>query len=164
MRIIVISDTHGNFSNLENIFLRNADADWFIHLGDGERELDRFIIENPVYEHKIIHVAGNCDYHSLSHNDFILPVSYCKIFATHGHNYYVKSSLEPLKAVAKENGCNIILYGHTHSRFMRQEDGFYIMNPGSASCPRDGYPASFGTIDISHYGVVMNIADVPPLR
>ena len=164
MRIIVISDTHGNFSNLENILLRNADADWFIHLGDGERELDRFIIENPVYERKVIHVAGNCDYNSLSHNDFILPAAYCKIFATHGHNYHVKMSLEPLKTTAKEKGCNIILYGHTHSRFMHQENGLYIMNPGSASCPRDGYPPSFGTIDISLYGVVMNIADVPPLR
>ncbi|MDE6797574.1 MAG: metallophosphoesterase [Ruminococcus sp.] len=164
MRIIVISDTHGNFSNLENIFLRNADADWFIHLGDGERELDRFIIENPIYERKIIHVAGNCDYHSFSHDDFILPADYCKIFATHGHKHHVKMSLEPLKAVATENDCNIILYGHTHTRFMYQKDGLYIMNPGSASCPRDGYPASFGTIDISHYGVVMNIADVPPLR
>lgn len=164
MRIIVLSDTHGNYSALENILLRNANADWFIHLGDGERELDRFIMANPVYERKIIHVAGNCDPHSMSHDDFILPAAYCKIFATHGHLYGVKSSLERLKATAKENGCNIILYGHTHSRFMHEEDGLYIMNPGSASCPRDGKPASFGNIDISLYGVVMNIADVPPLR
>lgn len=164
MRIVVISDTHGNYSALENILLRNANADWIIHLGDGERELDRFIMENPAFERKIISVAGNCDYHSMKHDDFIIPVAYCKIFATHGHLYGVKNSLEKLKATAKENGCNIVLFGHTHSRFMHEEDGLYIMNPGSASCPRDSKPASFGNIDISLYGVVMNIADVPPLR
>ena len=164
MRIIILSDTHGNYSALENILLRNADADWFIHLGDGERELDRFIASNPFYERKIIRVAGNCDYHSMHHDTFILPAAYCKIFATHGHLYNVKNSLDELKATAKENGCNIVLYGHTHSRFMHEEDGLYIMNPGSASYPRDGKPASFGHIDISLYGVVMNITNVAPLK
>lgn len=164
MRIIVISDTHGNYDALETVFLRNSDADWFIHLGDGERELDSFITYNPAFERKIIHVAGNCDYNSLSHEQFVLPAAYCKIFATHGHTYGVKSSLEGVKKTAKEYGCNIILYGHTHERFMKFEDGFYIMNPGSASCPRDGKAPSFGNIDISLYGVDMNIANVAPLR
>ena len=36
MRIVVLSDTHGNYFNLESIILRNTDADWRIHLGDGE--------------------------------------------------------------------------------------------------------------------------------
>lgn len=164
MRIIVISDTHGNYSAIENVFLRNTDADWFFHLGDGERELDRFIIANPMFSQKIIHVAGNCDYCSLSHDIFTLPVMNAKILATHGHMHGVKSSLEPLKKLAIQNGCNIILYGHTHSRFMRCENGLYIMNPGSASCPRDGKPASFGHIDISFAGIVMNIADIPCLK
>lgn len=164
MRIIVLSDTHGNYSALEKILLRNADADWFIHLGDGERELDRFKISNPVFERKIIQVAGNCDYNCMSHDQFILPVTDGKIFATHGHLYGVKSSLEPLKKTALQNGCNIVLYGHTHERFIKYEDGLYIMNPGSASCPRDGNVPSFGHIDISPAGIVMNIADVTPLK
>lgn len=164
MRIIVISDTHGNYNALESVFLRNSDADWLIHLGDGERELDNFIISNPSFERKIIHIAGNCDYNSFSPEQFVLPVSDYKIFATHGHKYGVKSSLENIKKTAKEFGCNIILYGHTHERFMINEDGFYIMNPGSASCPRDGKVPSFGNIDISPAGIVMNIANVTPLK
>ncbi len=164
MRIIVISDTHGSYSAIENVFLRNTDADWLFHLGDGEYELDRFIISHPMLAPKIIHVAGNCDYGSLSHDIFMLPAMDCKILATHGHQHGVKNSLEPLKKLAIENGCNIVLYGHTHSRFMSFENGLYIMNPGSASCPRDGKPASFGHIDISPAGVIMNIADVPRLK
>lgn len=164
MRIIVLSDTHGSYSALEKVLMRNTDADWFIHLGDGERELDRFKVSHPIFEHRIIHVAGNCDYNSMSHDQFILPVADCKIFATHGHQYGVKSSLGPLKKTALQNGCNIALYGHTHSRFMSCEDGLYIMNPGSASCPRDGKEPSFGHIDISPAGIVMNIAEITPLK
>ena len=40
MRIIVFSDTHGNYSAMHKIFKRNGDADLFIFLGDGERDLD----------------------------------------------------------------------------------------------------------------------------
>lgn len=164
MRIVVISDTHGNYSAIEDVFLRNADADWLFHLGDGEHELDRFIVANPFLSQKIIHVAGNCDYGSLSHDVFTLPAMNNKILATHGHMHGVKSSLEPLKQLAVQNGCNIILYGHTHERFISYQDGIYIMNPGSASCPRDCKPPSFGHIDIMPANVVMNIADVTPLR
>lgn len=160
MRIIVMSDSHGNYQALEKVILRNTDADWIFHLGDGESELDRFIVNHPVIAPKIIHVAGNCDYHSLSSDDFVLPVPGHKIFATHGHRYGVNFSLEHIKDTARENGCDIILYGHTHVRFNKSEDGFYILNPGSSSSPRDNRPPSFGHIDISDQGVVTNIADI----
>lgn len=160
MRIIVMSDSHGNYNALEKIILRNTDADWIIHLGDGEPELDRFIVEHPIIAPKIIHVAGNCDYRSFSSDDFVLPVPDHKIFATHGHRYGVNFSLEDIKNQAKEHGCDIILFGHTHVRFNKFEDGFYILNPGSSSAPRDNRPPSFGHIDISSQGVVTNVADV----
>lgn len=160
MRIVVMSDTHGNYRALESIIMRNTDADWIFHLGDGERELDRFIRGHEVLAPKIIHVAGNCDFRSLSHEVFTLPVMEHKILATHGHMFGVNGSLDKLKKTALSNGCDIILYGHTHARFQSFEDGLYILNPGSASQPRDGSKPSFGHIDISPAGVVCNIADV----
>lgn len=160
MRVIVLSDTHGNYSVLEKILLRNTDADWFIHLGDGERELNRFVVSHPDLSQKIIHVAGNCDANSISPEYFVLPVDGHTILATHGHLYGVHGSRERLKMLARANKCDIILFGHTHERFESHEEGFRIMNPGSASCPRDGRPPSFGHIDISPAGVVLNIADV----
>lgn len=160
MRIIVLSDTHGNFSALESVINRNTDADWIFHLGDGERELDRFITANPILAPKIVHVAGNCDFNSLSHDVFTLPAMEHKILATHGYQFGVNSSLERLKSLARTNGCDIVLYGHTHVRFQSFEDGLWILNPGSASCPRDGKKPSFGNIDISSKGIVINIADV----
>ena len=160
MRIIVMSVSHGNYSAVESIIDRNTDADWIFHLGDGERELDRYITSHPMIARKIIHVAGNCDFNSMSPDVFTLPVLEHKIFATHGNQYGVKSSVEPIKRAAKEEGCDIILFGHTHCRYNNFDDGFYILNPGSAGAPRDGNKPSFGHIDISPAGVVMNIVDI----
>jgi len=160
LRIIVLSDTHGNYNALDSVISRNTDADWIFHLGDGERELDRYVISHPFIASKIIHVAGNCDGGSLSNDFFILPVSEHKILATHGHLYGVNRSLERLKILAYTNECDIVLFGHTHIRYESYENGLYILNPGSASIPRDGQKPSFGHIDISPAGIVTNIVDV----
>ena len=32
MRIVVLSDTHGNYRALESVIMRNTDADWIIQL------------------------------------------------------------------------------------------------------------------------------------
>lgn len=69
-------------------------------------------------------------------------------------------SLGHIKSTAVKNGCDIVLYGHTHARCNLYEDGLYIMNPGSASCPRDGNKPSYGIIDIVPAGISMNIADI----
>ena len=36
MRIVLMSDSHGNYAAINNIVKRNLSADIFIHLGDGE--------------------------------------------------------------------------------------------------------------------------------
>ncbi len=160
MRIIVISDTHGNKNAIDSVFLRNSDADLFIHLGDGERDIDAFLLENPSYASRVIHVAGNCDFNSLSNDFEIIPANGHKILASHGHIYAVKNSLEIIKKTAKRLNCDIVLYGHTHVRYNKFEDDLYIMNPGSAGNPHDGKKPSFGTINIVPSGILMNIADI----
>lgn len=160
MRIIVISDTHGNKNAIDSVFLRNSDADLFIHLGDGERDIDAFLLENPSYTSRVIHVAGNCDFNSLSNDFEIIPANGHKILASHGHIYAVKNSLEIIKNTAKRLNCDIVLYGHTHVRYNKFEDDLYIMNPGSAGIPHDGKKPSFGTINIVPSGILMNIADI----
>ena len=160
MRIIVISDTHGRKSARDSVFLRNSDADLFIHLGDGERDIDAFLLENPSFTPKVVHVAGNCDFGSLSNTFEIIPVENHKILATHGHIYNVKYGLQMLKEAAARLNCDIILYGHTHVRDNTYEDGVYILNPGSAGNPHDFKAPSFATITITANGVLTNIADI----
>lgn len=158
MKIIVMSDSHNNYFALEKI-VQNFYADLYIHLGDGERELNRIYTQFP--DKKFIHIAGNCDFASLSEKELLFtPDDKNCIFAVHGHQYVVKSSIEPLKKIAREKGANILLYGHTHSRFNEYDNGLYTMNPGSVSCPRDGKRPSFGIIDIAKNGIVINIVDL----
>ena len=159
MKILVISDSHGYNGNILKVLQKVTDIDMLIHLGDGETEFEN--IKKSYPNIKMYHVAGNCDYDSNSPNELVIPVDYnLKIFATHGHRYYVKYSLEAIKSSALENRCSIALFGHTHERLQKYEDGLYILNPGSISCPRDNNKPSYGIIDISKSGIMTNIADV----
>lgn len=154
MRIIVVSDTHGSYQALEDIIERNKPIDMLIFLGDGERELDNIRALYP--DINIYQVAGNCDYMSMAPTETLIDAGKYRIFACHGHSLGVKSSLEPLKDRARRCNARIALFGHTHCRFESYEDGLYIMNPGSAGCPRDGKRPSYGFIDITDSGIVTN--------
>lgn len=161
MRIIVMSDSHGSYYPIEEIIQRNRTADLFIHLGDGEKELDKAVIKYP--DINVFHVKGNCDLGSFSTDMLCLNLEYGhKLIAVHGHNHGVayEHTLSTLKKTAAENNADIILYGHTHERYCKYEDGIYILNPGSASCPRDGFPPSYGYIDISEKGILTNIVSL----
>ena len=66
MRLIVLSDSHRNYDALRRVFCRHMDADLFIHLGDGEEELDLLLTQFPDLSARTWHVKGNCDYDSMS--------------------------------------------------------------------------------------------------
>ncbi|MDF2567383.1 MAG: phosphoesterase, family [Oscillospiraceae bacterium] len=160
MRIVVVSDTHKKFWSLQQIVEKHlSDTEMFIHLGDGEREYEEI---KDMYPHKkFCYVKGNCDY-DLNHKEVeIIGIEEYKIFITHGHIYGVKYDLERLKLVARQNKATIALYGHTHKSYKGYEDGLYIMNPGSPVLPRDSKP-SYGTIDITKAGIVLNIILIQP--
>lgn len=159
MRIIAMSDSHGSKSALDKIFERTKDSgNIFVHLGDGERELDLMRTKYPALD--IRHVAGNCDYASMSPNFDVIFAGNVKILITHGHIYGAKYGTETLRSMAKDYGCKAVLFGHTHCRTERFEDGIYLMNPGSCSCPRDFSSPSYGYMDITESGIVTNIVDL----
>ncbi len=161
MRIIVISDTHRNYAALESIVQRNLGADLFLHLGDGEYELDLVLSRFPELQARTWHIRGNCDYGSCSPPILTLGLEYGhSLLAVHGHTQQVKSSLEHLKALARVNQADIALFGHTHQRYQCYEDGLYLLNPGSAGCPRDGKPPSYGIVEVSKAGILTNIVPV----
>lgn len=161
MRIIVISDTHGRYRALSSIVLRNLRADAFIHLGDGEEEFRKLIYDFPDVAPRFHYIKGNCDYGSERPLSMALDIAPGhRIFATHGHRYGVNYDLGTLIQTAKEQNCDIALYGHTHVQLCTYQEGIHIMNPGSASIPRDGRPPSYGFIDITPAGIVTNTVPV----
>lgn len=159
MKIIVFSDSHGYTYNLKKAVEKHLDANLLIHLGDGQKDIETVMAEHPNI--KYYHVAGNCDFGSVLPSAKTIDADYnIKIFATHGHLYHVKYTLEYLKETARESGCNIVLYGHTHIKYNSYEDGLYILNPGSISCPKDSTKPSYAIIDISKAGIVTNIIEL----
>ena len=159
MRIIVMSDSHRNYHAIEKVISKNlGNADIFVHLGDGEDEVDPLRLKYPHLDIRC--VSGNCDYMSSSPDFFIIDVKGARIFCTHGHRYFVKGGTETLRSIARDNKCNVVLFGHTHERYQSYEDGIYIMNPGSCSCPRDGKSPSYGFVDVTDKGIITNIVEL----
>lgn len=161
MRIVVLSDTHRDFFTALEIVKRHLmNADVFIHLGDGLKEWDDIRALYP--DKKMLAVRGNCDFASDEPASAILACEGGhKIFYTHRHLYNVKSTPDNLMQAARENGCDIVLHGHTHTAARYYEDGLYLLCPGSPSSPKDS-KAGYGIVDITTAGIVLNRVEWKP--
>ncbi len=161
MKIVVISDTHGRYRALYSPILLHDKADAYIHLGDGEEEVKRLLREFPDIADRFHCVRGNCDHSSELPETKIIDIAHGhRIFATHGHRYAVNYTVDVLLASARENNCDIALFGHTHTRYANYVNGLYVLNPGSASRPRDGWAPSYALIDVTSAGIVTNHVNV----
>ena len=152
MKILVISDTHRNISNVIKIMKKLKNLDRIIHLGDNVSDIFDII---SIFNTPIDYVAGNCDYYGENYKlEDIIEINSKKILITHGHLYKVKSGYEEISKIAKEKEVDIVLFGHTHRSFLGYYDDMLIMNPGSISLPRgDKYP-TFGIIEIDEKGSI----------
>lgn len=131
MRLIIVSDSHGNSKILNEIASRYiGKVDAFVHCGDSELDSSNSIWNT------MDTVSGNCDF------DWNIPDIYVNnqieypYLVVHGHQHGVKYSLEQLKLEAINQNVNFIFYGHTHIMKFDKEDGIFIINPGSISQPR----------------------------
>ena len=148
MNIMVASDIHGSefyCGKLLEAYKREG-CDRLLLLGDilyhGPRN-DLTYKYNPKAVIKmlneisgdILSVRGNCDAEvdnmvldfDVSANCLLLSADGVDYYATHGH-----LPVPPLKAGT------VLLFGHTHVPVFKEEDGVYILNPGSVSLPKCG--------------------------
>lgn len=159
MRIIAFSDSHRHYQNVHKLFeTTHLTTDLYIFLGDGENDLDNLIYLYP--DKKILSVAGNCDFGSLNPRMGSVEVCGKKILFTHGDHQNVRYGISRLKSLARDNGADVVLYGHTHCRRCDYEDGVYFINPGSIGSPRDGLSPSYAAIDIIPAGVLCTHVDI----
>lgn len=164
MKIGILSDTHGIYKYLELALKYLKDCDYIIHCGDvlyGGYIDDTMQIVRALKELPNLTISmGNCDGdkeliligEEFFHSPYtVLELGKYRIFVTHGHHY----SYLNLFYKAKELGCNIVCYGHTHIKDTICEDNIQLINPGSVSKPRDG-SHSIAIIDDD----MLNIIDV----
>lgn len=129
-KAVIVSDTHGNLAALDALDGIFSECDLIFHLGDTSR--DGAYIRGK-YPDKTYVINGNCDFAALGENEVIVEVEKVRIFACHGHTYSVKHTLSKLADRAKELGCSVALYGHTHRAEEREVGGVLTINPGNMS-------------------------------
>ncbi len=151
LRVLVVSDTHGDRSSLMKAIISQPSAEAVIHLGDGADEAEEMKAEFPGKDFFI--VRGNNDWGSSLPRENEITLADRKIFYTHGNIYNVRYGLYDITEEAKKRGADIVLFGHTHKHLTEYRDGLYIMNPGSLL----GGHGTYGTIDITKAGIVLNI-------
>lgn len=138
MRVIVLSDSHGEENNLrwmlEQCWKMIGPVDAYIHCGDGVREFQRlegFIRARD--EHALfVGVKGNCDYFEQASEIEEITLDGVKLLITHGHRFQVKSTYAALDMEARQRGCRAALFGHTHRPCVEQRSTL-LVNPGSAA-------------------------------
>lgn len=150
MRILVVSDTHGDVYNFLRVIRKHTDAEVVIHCGDGADDL--FDVKRMFTDRMFISVRGNCDFCCDSPNVETITLEGKKLFITHGHIYNVKYDLLNLTLAGKEAGADLVLFGHTHIPTSVYEDGMYLLNPGSLR----GYDGSYALVDVSEKGILIN--------
>ena len=91
---------------------------------------------------QLVLIGKSLGYHALALTDHETDGG-VKLFMTHGHNQKVKATLALLKKEAREMGAQAALFGHTHSAYCCEEDGLWLLNPGSCG----SYGGSAGLIE-----------------
>lgn len=144
MKLIAVSDNHGNTYYMEEILsIYEDDVDNWVHCGDSE-----LMEDHPLWQ-RYKTVSGNMDYAPGFELERIVEFKDHKFLVLHGHKHGVKRSNDEMKRRAREEGASVVFYGHTHVPKAEEEDGILFINPGSLTQPRDRNVGTYLLIDFN---------------
>ena len=141
MKILVLSDSHGNIDNMVRA-VEKEQPRMILHLGDcwaDAEKLRRRFPDIPMEQ-----VPGNCDYRSFEQAERLVFVEDKRIFLCHGHTLGVKQSLLRAGYKAEEEKLDLLLFGHTHQPLVDMRGRTLFINPGSIGDTSH----SFGTLSL----------------
>lgn len=132
-RLILLGDLlyHGPRNDLPKeyapkeviLLLNEKKQDILAIRGNCDTEVDQMVLEFPILSEYSVLLAEGTEF-----------------FLTHGH-HYTEDNLPPMKAGS------VFVYGHTHIWKAKEENGYYICNPGSVSIPKGGNPATYAVYE-----------------
>lgn len=137
MKILLVSDSHGDYQALDQLAAKYPNMDLYLHAGDSEQ--DEFSIK------PFISVRGNCDHYYDFPNYLVIPSPFGNIYVQ--HTPYVS------KSVINEHNAKIVIHGHTHVRRNGTKNGILFINPGAISYARDKFNGSYAIIEIDSKNV-----------
>jgi putative phosphoesterase len=175
-RLLVVADSHGEVEAFEAIILEfGKECDALIFCGDGASDLMDVFADSrknnrlaealpPVIA--LVRGNGDGEWHSDANagrnwqTADITPVTFRigirrwllfraagkNVFMAHGHTHGIDGGIEMLANAGAIMDADMLFFGHTHRPFMRKSDATLILNPGSISRPRGGFPPSFAIV------------------
>lgn len=144
MKILIVSDSHGNTQKVLDLIKQYPNMDLYLHAGDSqESEYALFPFQT---------VKGNCDYDSNMNERFMTDTPFGKLLMKHKPNI-TKFELDAYRI-------KIFVFGHLHKRCFYQEEGIYYVSPGSISYERDKYNEGYLIINIEKDKIECNFFDI----
>lgn len=160
MQLVIFSDAHGDRREMRAV-LERVRPDAVLFLGDGLADFEAVTADLSCL---VIAVRGNCDgMREDIPEERIFELHGCRILMLHGHTRYVKHGTDALTDYAREQGVDLVLYGHTHTpddRYLSFEEGekpLRLLNPGSIRGGALGRP-TFATVTLQQGQMITNVA------
>ncbi len=152
MRVLVLSDSHGDRWRVLKAVDAQPSAKYIIHLGDGEHDMAGL---EDIPGKITLQVRGNCDFGSDLPACLHGSLGGVGYYACHGHLEFAKHTDTVLWEKARDFGASVVLYGHTHRAVTTYRDGVWLMNPGSV------HQGEYGVIDITEQGILPILMKLP---
>ena len=142
MKILIVSDIHGNYLNMKKVLDNEVNFDYMFILGDvlsgpyiEGYDPDELANLLNTYSNKIFYVRGNCDVSRMDLLNFymekdylLLPIDNINFFLTHGHMYN--------EHMLPDVEFDVYMQGHTHIPVMKKVGDIIYLNPGSITLPK----------------------------
>jgi putative phosphoesterase len=132
----LISDTHipSRAACLpKEVFKSFENVDYIIHAGD---LVELKVIDELEQIAPVLAVRGNMD--NPETNEILPTLNSLKIFDRKIgviHDPDTMSGMEKMRELTKENGFDVLVYGHTHNANIKWEEKILYINPGSPTNP-----------------------------
>ncbi|WP_408954945.1 metallophosphoesterase family protein [Natroniella sp. ANB-PHB2] len=155
MKIAIFSDSHGKGWRINQALNQLSSIDYLVFAGDKFSDLEDIKADNL----EVVAVRGNHTFNPELPRERTVEIEDKRLFVTHGDNYNINHGLDSIYYQAQEIAADIVVFGHTHTRFIKEENGILFFNPGSISLPRDGAAPAYGIIEINAGEIIANHYD-----
>jgi len=148
MKIVIISDTHGDLLALRKVLLIEQTADLWLHAGD--------VGAAPSEIWPFQAVKGNCD-GMFPEFPFrkLYPTPFGKLQIEH-YPFYGAGAARSLW----EDGVRIFVHGHTHVRENEMVGGVKTLCPGSLCFPEDNSIGTYLVLTVSETAVEVKFKEM----
>ena len=148
MKIVIISDTHGELSALRKVFLIEQTADLWLHAGD--------VGAAPSEIWPFQAVKGNCDG---MFEDFPFRKVYLTPYGKLQIEHYPFYGINAAHSLW-DDGIRLFVHGHTHVRENDLVGGVKVFCPGSLAFPEDNPVGTYLVLSVSETAADVKFKEV----